>query len=207
MKEQGKPKVGGVIGIDEVGRGPLAGPVTVSAVYLMYPYRTKQQIFSNIVRDSKRIQKALRNNIYKTLRKNRKINIETKYAVVSRSAAFIDKYGIQKATQICVDSCIEILKKQGVSITECMIRTDAGIKVSTYSNQKAYIKGDERFTEIALASIMAKETRDAYMRELAKRHSCFGWESNVGYGTDVHRKAIKKFGVTKYHRISYLKAF
>ncbi|MFA5132028.1 MAG: ribonuclease HII [Candidatus Paceibacterota bacterium] len=202
------PKKFGVIGIDEVGRGPLAGPVTVSALYLKTPLKAKKEFFYNSIRDSKKINKGLRNSIFLTIRKNRKIYSDIKYAVCSRSAKYIDVYGITKATQECIDWCVNDLKRQGVPIESCMIRTDAGIRVNNVSlRQKSYIKGDERFTEIALASIVAKETRDRYMRALSKSNSEYAWDKNVGYGTKDHRNAIGKHGITKYHRISYLKAF
>jgi ribonuclease HII len=202
-------KIGkGVIGIDEVGRGPLAGPVTVCAVYIMNPNMVKKSLFENIIRDSKTIKKSLRNNIYLTIRKNRIINKNIKYSIKSSSATYIDRHGIQKAIQRCVDLCMSDLVQQGVPILKCTVRTDAGIKVKSFLvRQKSYIKGDERFTEIALASILAKETRDRYMRGKAKSNRMYEWDRNVGYGTIAHRNAIGKFGITKYHRISYLKAF
>ncbi len=198
----------GVIGIDEVGRGPLAGPVTVCAVYIMKPNFVKKHFFHSIVRDSKTIKKSLRNNIYLTIRKNRIIDTTIKYSIKSTSASYIDRYGIQKATQRCIDLCMHDLLKQGAPVMSCIVRTDAGIKVQGMSvRQKSFVKGDERFTEIALASILAKETRDRYMKKLARTYPTYGWEKNVGYGTSKHRNAIRKNGITKYHRTSYLKAF
>lgn len=198
----------GSIGIDEVGRGPLAGPVTVCACFVEDENEVKQVIFGNTVRDSKKIQKSLRNNIYLTIRQNRLLKTKIKYVVSSRSATYIDTYGISKAVQACLLTCLNSLLKQGVDITKIPIRLDAGLKVPLNNvQQESFVKGDERFTEIALASIIAKVTRDTYMERLAKTHHEYGWEKNVGYGTKTHRDSIRKNGITKYHRKSYLKAF
>ena len=91
-----KIKVNPVIGIDEVGRGPLAGPVTVCAVYLKDSKRAKFEYFNNTIRDSKRLSLTRRNNIYLIIRKNRKLN-NIEYAVSSRSVKHIDKYGINNS--------------------------------------------------------------------------------------------------------------
>jgi ribonuclease HII len=100
------------------------------------------------------------------------------------------------------------LARQGVDIYGVLIRTDAGIHVhDTNVLQKAYIKGDERFTEIALASILAKETRDAYMHNLHTNNPEYGWNTNAGYGTEKHRTALQVHGTTKYHRHSFLQSF
>jgi ribonuclease HII len=198
----------GGIGIDEVGRGPLAGPVTVCAVYIEDIETLGRDIFQNRIRDSKTIQKSLRYNIYQTFRNKRYLNCKVEFAIHSRSATFIDKYGISKAIKGCVRSCTRTLRQKGVPLESVLIRLDAGLKVQDpVVNQQSFIKGDENYAEIALASILAKEHRDAYMKSLARRHKGYAWETNVGYGTKAHREAIKKLGYTKHHRVSYLKDF
>jgi ribonuclease HII len=197
----------GVIGIDEVGRGPLAGPITVCAVYIEDETRILKDIFHDTIRDSKSISKHLRSNIYQTIRKNRYSNTRVEYAITSKSAAYIDAHGIQKATKDCIEACMISLKKKGIEITQVSVRLDAGLVVPFECAQEQFIKGDERYVEIALASILAKEHRDAYMKNIAKAYSGYEWEYNVGYGTKRHREAILQRGVTKYHRMSYLKAF
>ncbi|MDB5260196.1 MAG: hypothetical protein JWN37_427 [Candidatus Nomurabacteria bacterium] len=198
----------GVIGVDEVGRGPLAGPVTVCATYLMDPLLVKKDLFLDTVRDSKKINKALRNSIYQTIR-NKRTNIYlVKYAIKSKSASYIDTHGISKAIRNCVKEVILDLKKQGVPVYSIKVNLDAGLKVAIEGVvEESYIKGDERYVEIALASIIAKEYRDSYMKRIAKEHSNYSWERNVGYGTKEHREAITKFGPCKHHRNSFLKAF
>jgi ribonuclease HII len=198
----------GAIGIDEVGRGPLAGPVTVCAFYMEDTQEVLEKIFANTVKDSKKLTKDIRNKIYQTIRKSRTINTRTEYAISSRSAEFIDKHGIVKAIDACIISCFKQLYAKGVEIEKVAIRLDGGLKVKHFpALQSTYIKGDELYPEIALASIMAKVHRDSYMERLGKKWKGYKWEENAGYGTKFHIEAIKKLGKNKYHRTTYLKAF
>jgi ribonuclease HII len=207
MKRKGN-KALGVIGIDEVGRGPLAGPVTVCACYIEEPKKVLSDIFKNTIRDSKRINKSLRNNIYQTIRYKRYLNTRIEYVLASRSAAYIDQHGISKAVQHCLLSCIRGLKLKGIDVRRVKLKLDAGLRIPIDTlAQRSFVKGDERYVEIALASIIAKESRDSYMKGLAGKHKEYLWEENAGYGTQHHRESIEKFGVTKYHRRTYLKAF
>lgn len=195
----------GYIGIDEVGRGPLAGPVTVCALYIKDKKEAEQKYFNQIIRDSKRLTKDKRERIFQIIRQNSKLNKNIIYSISSRSAKYIDKNGINKTITFCIHSCLKSLKNKGVDVKNIKIQLDGGLYVDkSFKNQKTYIKGDEKYVSIALASIVAKVTRDNYMKKLARAYDCYGWDSNVGYGTEIHRKAIKKQGVTKYHRLSYL---
>ncbi len=196
----------GVIGIDEVGRGPLAGPVTVCAVYLADPNKARKDYFDNRIRDSKRLSKLKRTNIYQTIRKNKESN-NLCFAVSSRSAKHIDKHGINESIHSCIISCLTKLKKFGININEIQINLDGGLLIKNKDfKQKSYIKGDEKYVEIAIASILAKVTRDKYMQAVSRSYSGYGFENNVGYGTLKHREAIKNLGITKYHRTTYLRA-
>jgi ribonuclease HII len=198
----------GSIGIDEVGRGPLAGPITVCACYVEDASTLITDLFQGIIRDSKKIKKSLRFNIYQTIRQQRYFKTKIQYCISSRDAQYIDRYGISKATQACVTSCIRGLAKKGVDISKMPIRLDAGLTIKGIEVlQESFIKGDENFVEIALASIMAKESRDAHMQRLSRRNKEYGWEHNVGYGTKFHRERILEVGVTTHHRKSYLKGF
>lgn len=198
----------GVIGIDEVGRGPLAGPVTLCAVYIENVGIVKKDIFQSTIRDSKKLSKDKRNNIYSIIRENRYLKTKVIYTVFSKSAKYIDKYGISKATKECLKLCMKELAKNGVDIYEINTNLDAGLVIPIKGlKQNSFIKGDETYTEIALASIIAKETRDNYMKKLSKIHPEYFWNKNVGYATKDHREMIKKYGITKYHRKTYLKAF
>jgi ribonuclease HII len=167
-----------------------------------------EDVFQNTIRDSKKLTKALRTNIYQTIREKRYSNTRIEYAISSRSAEFIDKHGLTKAAKACVLSCLRSLRQKGIVLEEVSIRLDAGLTVPlrnlTYTS---HIKGDESFVEIALASILAKVSRDEYMNRLSRRHKEYSWETNVGYATPKHRKAIETTGITKYHRTSFLKGF
>lgn len=196
----------GVIGIDEVGRGPLAGPITVCAVYISNEKEVKSTFFNNSIRDSKKLTKSSRYNIYKTIRKNKKNNKHIIiYSTASRSARYIDKHGISNATHACLKECLKNLLKNGVNITTASVNLDAGLYIRDFKGkQSSHVKGDEKYTEIALASIIAKVTRDIYMTRLSRANPGYFWEDNAGYGTLKHRKAIVGLGITKYHRISFL---
>jgi ribonuclease HII len=198
----------GVIGIDEVGRGPLAGPLTLCACYIEDEKKVLEDIFQNTIRDSKKLTKSLRNNIYQTIKENRYSNTRIEYAISSRSAQYIDKHGLAMAAKACVRSCLRSLRQKGIALEEVSIRLDAGLSVPIKSlAYTSHIKGDESYVEIALASIMAKVQRDAYMDRLSRSHREYAWSTNAGYGTREHRKAIETIGTTKYHRISFLKGF
>lgn len=205
MKERRRAKQG-VIGIDEVGRGPLAGPVTVCAMYLADPIKSKQEIFGKTIKDSKKLSKDNRINIFKTINKKRKLNTgEYIYAVSSRSANYIDRYGINKAIDACINSSLLSLQKKGVDIGGAVLNLDGGLRVKKEGLlQFTWVKGDEKYVEIALASIMAKVTRDRYMFRQNKLYSQYSFDKHVGYGTTLHREAIIKHGVTKEHRRSFL---
>lgn len=203
-----KKSLQGVIGIDEVGRGPLAGPVTVCAFYIEDEKEALKSIFKNSIRDSKKLTKDIRTNIYKTIRQKRILKTKVEYAISSRSAAYIDRNGLSKAITECVSSCLSSLSRKNVDIRNLPIKLDAGLKVrNILVNQESFVKGDEKFACIALASIMAKVHRDAYMYKLSKLYKEYSWDKNAGYGTLEHRKTIEKIGITTLHRKSFLKKF
>jgi ribonuclease HII len=198
----------GSIGIDEVGRGPLAGPITVCACYIEDERKVISDLFEGSIRDSKKIKKSLRFNIYQTIRQKQYFNTRVEYSIASRNASFIDRYGISKATEACVLSCLKGLLRKGIDVRKISIKLDAGLHVKGFEvRQESFTRGDERFTAIALASILAKESRDAYMQRLSKKNREYGWEHNAGYGTKMHREKISLLGITSYHRKSYLKGF
>lgn len=207
MKAAKLPLIG-VIGIDEVGRGPLAGPVTVCACFMEDPDHVKELFFKDGIKDSKKLKKAYRESIYNTIRYKRVFKNTLKYSLISKSAAYIDTYGLSHAIRECVRLAVMDLMKKGVRIYQVPIRLDAGLRVPLQEVvQESFIRGDEKYIEIAIASILAKVSRDHYMDKLSTIHSNYGWENNAGYGTVHHRTAISKNGITAYHRKSFLKAF
>lgn len=175
-------------GVDEAGRGSLAGPVTAAAVIL------PPKININGLNDSKKISISKRNKL--------RIEIENKalaFSVVNIDSKKIDETNILKATIIAMHRAIKLLK---VKPNHLLID---GNYFKNYKNipHKCVIKGDNKYQNIAAASILAKTYRDELMINLSLKFCEYGWSKNKGYGTKEHRDAIEKFGLTKYHRKSF----
>lgn len=187
-----------VVGVDEVGRGPLAGPLSVCALKLTEKSRF---YLSRDIRDSKKLTEKKRVEIFNLLKKEA-LEGRVEYAVSSVSAHMIDTLGISKALSLATG---RVLGKLQIEKTE-MILLDGSLKApSLYKNQSTIIKGDESETSIALASIVAKVSRDRRMYSYAKRWPEYGFENNKGYGTESHYRAIQHNGLCKIHRRSFLK--
>jgi len=175
-------------GVDEAGRGSLAGPVTASAVILPKGYKNRN------LNDSKKISPINREKL--------RIEIETDaiaYSIVSINSETIDKKNILNATFIAMNSALEKLK-----IPPKFIIVD-GNRFKNYLDIpfKCIIKGDQKYLNIAAASILAKTYRDNIMQELHLNHPIYKWFNNKGYGTREHRESIIKYGRTKFHRKTY----
>ena len=173
-------------GVDEVGRGCLAGPVISCALIL------KKNINKELLRDSKTISFKKRIEIAKHIKKN------SWYAIGSASVNEIDKYNIFNATLLSMERAVKKLKKK--PNTFLIDGTHAPKKIK---NSKTVIKGDQKIKCISAASIVAKVYRDLYMIRLGNKFPQYKWSKNFGYGTWQHLSALKKFGVTDYHRKSY----
>jgi ribonuclease HII len=196
----------GFIGIDEVGRGPLAGPVTVCACYIEDVDEVRKLVFPKGIKDSKKLKISERETIYTAVTKKLSLSSPCIYVVASKSAAYIDKHGLTKSIHECVVSAVKKLRTKGVDIHAATIRLDAGLRVGLPGLfEESFVKGDEKFVEIAVASIIAKVSRDRLMQRLSTKHPGYGWEKNAGYGTQVHRDALRKLGINLYHRRSFLK--
>lgn len=214
-----------IVGIDEVGRGPLAGPVTLCACIISEDFNVKSVFKDGKIKDSKKLKKDNRNKVYQTILNLRKLE-KIDFAISSRSAEYIDKYGISKAIKSCIKSVLNNLASRVIPaeagtqstqrsrVAQPSIKCDVEIVLDgslyapeKYKNQKTIIKGDEKELSIALASIIAKYNRDSYMKKLEKQVGIYGWDKNSGYGTVKHLEAIKKHGITKYHRKTYLKNY
>lgn len=192
---QNKPKW--VIGIDEVGRGPLAGPVVVCAV--AYPFARYKKTLWNGVTDSKKMTAKSRTFWYD---KKEDILANGKYALASATAKQIDTKGIG----VCIKKCVaDTLKKLSIDPSDCMVLLDGGLKApSEYIHQKTIVRGDSSEKVIALASVIAKVYRDSYMDMQHKKYPLYNWSKNKGYGTREHRVCIVGSGITPLHRISFL---
>ena len=181
-----------VIGIDEVGRGALCGPV-VSCALILHKNISQEKLFNEIT-DSKKLSEKKRVEISKMIKSHSDFNIG-----ISNNME-IDKYNILNAT---IFSMKRAYKK--FNNTNFEIKID-GSKIFELNDRTTFqIKGDQKSVTIAAASILAKVYRDQLMIKLSSYYPQYGWIRNKGYGTKEHMKAIQNSGISKYHRKSFLK--
>lgn len=175
-------------GCDEVGRGCIAGPVVAAAVILPTEY------FNNSIIDSKKLSPKKREKVGKEI-----IDNAIGWSVSEVSNNTIDKINILNASILAMHRALDKLK-----VRPEFIIVD-GNKFKPYKNVKheCIIKGDNKFQNIAAASILAKNYRDDLMKNLSQKFDKYSWESNFGYPTKKHRDSIIKHGVTEYHRKSF----
>ena len=178
-----------IAGVDEVGRGPLAGPVCVACV--MMPL---DDIIEG-VDDSKKISEKKRNLIAEQIKEK-----AICYTVELVDEDTIDKINILEATKLAMKRAIE-----NMQIKPDVVLVDAISKLDVDVNIRGIIKGDALSYSIGCASILAKVTRDNLMCELAQEYPEYGFEKHKGYGTKAHIDAIKEHGPCVYHRLSFLK--
>ena len=176
-----------IAGVDEVGRGSLIGPVYAAAVIL------KKNINKKELKDSKKLNKNKREVLAKYIKKN------STWAVGSASLKEVDKINILNASLLAMKRAIKKLKTKPT-----LVLVD-GNKLPLIENYKlkSIIKGDQKISEISAASIIAKVSRDRLVTNLSKKFKKYSWSKNAGYGTKDHIVAIKKYGVTKFHRKTF----
>jgi ribonuclease HII len=187
-----------IVGIDEAGRGPLAGPVTVGLVKIPADF---DWVRVPGVNDSKKISEKKREVIFKIAKELEKQGL-IEYSVKSVSAKSIDEKGIAAAIKRAIESGITELELDSES---CQIKLDGSLKAPEIFTQETIIGGDGKEAVIGLASIMAKVTRDSYMMKQAELYPEYGLAQHKGYGTKAHREAIVQYGFTPIHRRSYCK--
>lgn len=188
--------VGGLIaGVDEVGRGPWAGPVVASAMVIL-DKESFLESFSS-VRDSKALSKGRR----EALEADLKVSSSLAWALGQADVEEIDRLNILQATFLAMKKALEALQKQVPSLKGFLV-DGTGVPPSDLPG-RALVKGDQKSWSVAAASILAKVSRDRQMAELAKLYPAYGWERNAGYGTRQHQEALERFGVTPYHRRSF----
>ena len=175
-------------GIDEAGRGSLAGPVTAAAVILPKNYS------NDALNDSKKLSEKKRIEL-KHIIENDSID----FAVCSIAPAIIDKINILNSTFKAMHSALDSLK----IIPDFIIVDGNKFKKFKNINHKCIVKGDSKYQNIAAASILAKTYRDLYMIKQHDLFPHFGWDKNKGYGTESHINSIFKHGLTKLHRKSF----
>ncbi len=186
-----------IAGVDEVGRGPLAGPVVAAAVIL-------PEDFSVLgIDDSKKLSEKKRQELYNII-----IDNSLAYGVGWVDNILIDEINILEATKVAMKNAIveadEMLKKECNQTIEHVL-LDAVKLDSIKTPQTSIIKGDSKSVSIAAASIIAKVTRDSYMVEKHRDYPYYSFDSNKGYGTKAHYQGIREHGITPIHRRSFLK--
>lgn len=175
-----------IAGVDEVGRGPLIGPVVACACILPVNFYHKD------IKDSKKLSEKKREEMYKIIKENA---ISIGLGIVSEKV--IDEVNIYEATKIAMKEAIKNL-----NITPGHVLIDA-MKLELNIPSTSIIKGDAKSESIAAASIIAKVTRDHMLDEMDKEYPMYDLKNNKGYGTKKHLEALQTYGPCKYHRVSY----
>lgn len=175
-----------IAGVDEVGRGPLIGPVVACACILPVNFYHKD------IKDSKKLSEKKREEMYKIIKENA---ISIGLGIVSEKV--IDELNIYEATKIAMKEAIKNL-----NITPEHVLIDA-MKLELNISSTSIIKGDAKSESIAAASIIAKVTRDHMLDEMDKEYPMYDLKNNKGYGTKKHLEALQTYGPCKYHRVSY----
>ncbi|MDE7257168.1 MAG: ribonuclease HII [Clostridia bacterium] len=178
-----------ICGVDEVGRGPLAGPVVCAAVIMPL-----NDVIEG-VDDSKKLTAKKREFLSGLI-------LEKAIAchICRVEPQIIDEINILQATRLCMKNAVE-----GLKITPDFVLTDGNMTLDISVPQRSVIKGDSLSYSIGAASVVAKVYRDKIMRDLSETYPQYGFESNVGYGSAKHIEAIKNFGLTPVHRRSFTK--
>ena len=201
VKKPNKEKFKYVIGIDEVGRGPLAGPVTVCAFAI--PVRYERELLLVGAKDSKRLSAQKREMIAAKLLALKRQG-KCFYQIASSSSYVIDRKGITHAVSIALASA---LKKLGFHPKDSDVYLDGSLYApESYFRQRTVIGGDGKIHVISCASILAKVHRDALMDKMDLAYPHYGFLDNKGYGTRDHYRAIKSYGITSIHRLSFLRS-
>ncbi len=192
-----------IVGLDEVGRGPLCGPVTTAAVVINPKFKIENKNFKKILKntkDSKKLSEKQRETIFNLIKKTPYI----KFTLSSVGAKTIDKINIANATKKAMKTCLnKILPKYNLKNILILIDGNKIIDKNLKISQKAIVKGDDKIFSVALASVIAKVTRDRKMKKLSLQYPEYYFHQHKGYGTKLHKKLIKKYGPCKIHRQSY----
>lgn len=193
-KLQKQGSTGLLIGVDEAGRGPLAGPVVAAAVCLPWDHELRT------LDDSKKLSEKVRNRLYDRIKAE-----AVGYRIFASGPQYIDQHNIRQATlramRECVGALAQELEDQGHRVSRVVI--DGRDTLPVQYTQEAVIKGDARSWNIAAASVLAKVARDRIMRKLADEFPGYGFAKHKGYPTAAHRKAIQELGPCPQHRMTF----
>jgi ribonuclease HII len=209
------------IGIDEAGRGPIAGPVAVGGVIIRNDVEDviEHELVTNFMRgklkDSKKLSEKKREEIFAWMQEKQK-DRELDFAVVMGSNKTIDEVGIVLTISKTLSKVLTKLMKSklievGPLEDSVKVLLDGGLRApEAFKHQKTIVRGDENEVTISLASIAAKVTRDVYMKKLGEKYNKigkeYGFEQHKGYGTKGHYEALKKYNICEEHRESWIKS-
>ncbi|MBR0141252.1 MAG: ribonuclease HII [Ruminococcus sp.] len=178
-----------ICGVDEAGRGPLAGDVYAAAVVL------DDSVLIDYLNDSKKLSEKRREELFDVIKKKAKA-----YCVATASVAEIDKLNILQATMLAMKRAVE-----GLGLNPDLALIDGNKLPKLKCKAEYVIKGDANSASIAAASVLAKVSRDRYMKDLAKKYPQYLFEQHKGYGTKLHYEMLEKYGISDVHRKTFLK--
>lgn len=186
-----------IAGIDEAGRGPLCGPVYSACCIIV-----DQNTYPKSVNDSKKLTEKTREDVF-----NEVLELEHKgkifYGIGQGSVEEIESINIRNATKLSMSRAYDdMVKKYNLNVD--LVLVDGNFVPEINARAEFIIKGDSKSISIATASIIAKVSRDRFLRKIDKEFPQYGWLKNKGYGTKEHINAIKKYGLCKYHRNSFI---
>jgi ribonuclease HII len=181
-----------IVGVDEAGRGPLAGPVVAAAIKLQNFFALEQEVLKD-VKDSKQLTDKKRKEIYKVLTNHPQI--EWGIGIVSEK--IIDKINILEAAKLAMKKAIEKISDADYLLI------DGNFGLNSSLSERSIIKGDQKVFSISAASIIAKVTRDKIMEKYHKKYPQYGFDRNKGYATAEHFATLSKFGPCQIHRKSF----
>ena len=185
-----------IVGMDEAGRGPLAGPVVAAAVALPLQRSDLRRVLRG-ARDSKLMSPAERQDLAAKIK-----HVALAWGIGSASASEIDGCGIVPATQLAMERALDAILERGI-VPDCLFLDYILLPQRRELPQVSLIDGDARSLSIACASVLAKVRRDADMRRLEARYPLYGFAQHKGYGTAAHLRALRKYGPCPAHRMSF----
>lgn len=192
-----------IVGVDEAGRGALAGPVSVGAV--LYPSDFDwQELFALVtrrgpirLRDSKQLSTQQRELLFEQIVSHGRL----KHAAAFVDAETIDQIGIVNAAHEAAAAAIRAL---GIGPDRVSVQLDAGLRAPSEWTQESFVRGDATYPAIAFASIIAKVSRDRLMEDFAEEYPAYGFEGHKGYGTTLHTAALARHGMSMIHRRTFV---